>query len=122
MSSAELKKVLHELSRVVEPYRIAYELTRGVRVSNSDGAGENLHPSTPIAESHQDHQSGSSLRVGAGSPKAQENKQRMMDVIVETQQLPCKECGKPWAYTTPDGFTILYPVREPYCQCGETLP
>ena len=51
--------------------------------------------------------------------------QRMLDAnckIVEVQQLKCAKCGKPWGYKTPKGFTLLYPVREPYCCCGETKP
>ena len=75
MGSAELKKVLHDLCRAVEPYYIAYQLAEARRGRDSTSAGENPHPSTPIVESHQDHQSGSSPR-GAGSLEAPETKEK----------------------------------------------
>jgi len=41
LSSAELKKVLHDLCRAVEPYYIAYQLAEARRGRDStNGAGE----------------------------------------------------------------------------------
>ena len=40
MSSAELKKVLHDLCRAVEPYYIAYQLAQARRGRDSTSAGE----------------------------------------------------------------------------------
>ena len=34
------------------------------------------------------------------------------------KDLICSKCGKAWGTKTVDGFTILYPVRLPYCQCS----
>jgi hypothetical protein len=53
LSSSELKKVLHELCRAVEPYYIAYQLAQARRGRDSTSAGENPqlasknHPDSP---------------------------------------------------------------------------
>ena len=91
MSSAELKKVLHDLCRAVEPYYIAYQLAQARRGRDStNGAGENPqlasknHPDSPSSVV-------SFSSCGTGSLKAQRSSPKF---------IPCELCGKQfWSAT-----------------------
>ena len=89
MSSAELKKVLHDLCRAVEPYYIAYQLAQARRGRDStNGAGENPQPST-----HFENRPDSPFGFGrvAGSLKAQRSSPKF---------IKCELCGKQfWSAT-----------------------